>query len=208
MRIVSAGCVASCPVSERALLFGAAAEAYERHRLGYPSAVADLTLAYARRSVARVRRTVLADESFVTEARSPAGTWWPGSELEADPRFGDVEEHDLPRVVRRARAEHLALLGTLSTYLQLPEDVRTPLLARIGEQLPDQVEADATVRPHLGRRRGGVDALKVGGVGDGVLDQGVDLGAREHVRDEHRVAVAQHPHLHAHLAGLEGHQAV
>ncbi|WP_198410233.1 class I SAM-dependent methyltransferase [Microlunatus flavus] len=251
---------------ERALVFGTVADAYEEHRLGYPDAVADLVLGYARPTVARalevgagtgkatrlfagrgpavtacepdpamgavlarttrglpvvvvtstfegfalegppfdllyaasawhwtkpatrwdrtaalvrpggtvalfgstgteiadpaleeaverVRRTVLPDESLWTEGRSATGMWWPGSELEADDRFTDVEQHDLPRRLRRSRAEHLALLGTLSTYLQLPADVRQPLLARIGEELPDEVEVDAAVRLHLARRR-------------------------------------------------------
>ena len=39
-------------MSDPALLFGPAADAYERHRLGYPDAVADLTLAYAAPPVA------------------------------------------------------------------------------------------------------------------------------------------------------------
>jgi SAM-dependent methyltransferase len=254
-------------VSERGLLFGTAADAYERHRLGYPDAVTDLTLAYAhppvrralevgsgtgkatrlfagrgitvtacepdpamaavlhrttaglpvevvvstfeafpldgepfdlllsasawhwtdpssrwdraaallrhggtvalaaidgggagladpslQEAVASERRRVLPDETHATEARDRAGMWWPGSELQADIRFGDVEQHDLPRVVPRTRAEHLALLGTLSTYLQLPEDARARLLTRIGERLPDEVDVDATVRLHLARR--------------------------------------------------------
>jgi SAM-dependent methyltransferase len=254
-------------MSERGLVFGSAADAYERHRLGYPDAVADLTLAYARppvaralevgagtgkatrlfagrgvavtacepdaamaavlrrttlglpvevvlaafetfvapgppydlllsasawhwtdpatrwdrtatflrpggtvalfgsgragsrlvdpalqEAVSRVRRTVIPDEARATEARAASGTWWPGSELEPDVRFTDVEEHDLPRVVRRSRAEHLAVLGTLSAYLQLPTAERDGLLARVGAVLPDEVEVDATVRLHLARR--------------------------------------------------------
>ena len=259
--------VTSGPVSERALSFGRAAEAYDRHRLGYPDAVADLILAYARPPVGRalevgagtgkgtrliagrgvtvtacepdvamaavlrratvglpvevvlstfetyvlagppydllfsasawhwtdpatrldrtaelvraggtvalfgsgragsrlldpalqdavagVRRDVIPDETRATEGRSPSGTWWPGSELEEDDRFADVEEHDLVRLVRRSRSEHLAVLGTLSAYLQLTEADRDALLARIGGVLPDEVEVDATVRLHLARR--------------------------------------------------------
>ncbi|HEY0240880.1 MAG TPA: methyltransferase domain-containing protein [Friedmanniella sp.] len=254
-------------MSERALVFGRAADAYDRYRLGYPDAVADLTLAYARSpvatalevgagtgkatalfagrgvavtacepdaamaallrrattglpvevvlstfeglgpaggpydllfsasawhwtdpatrwdrtaalvrsggtvalfgsgragsrlvdpalqdAVATVRATVIPDETRATEARGPSGTWWPGSELEADVRFTDVEEQDLPRVVRRTRAEHLAVLGTLSAYLQLAAADRDALLARIGDVLPDEVDVDATVRLHLARR--------------------------------------------------------
>ena len=251
-------------MSERALVFGTAAEAYDRHRLGYPAEVADLTLAYARppvgaaleigagtgkatvlfagrgvattacepdpamaavlrartaglpvevvlarfealptgqtydllwsasawhwtdpatrwnrtaalvrpggtvalfgstgtrltdpaleERVAAARRRVIPDEERERERRGPSGTWWPGAELEADPRFGDVEEHDLPRRVRRSRAEHLAALGTLSAYLQLDAAARADLLAGIGEQLPDDVEVDADVRLHLARR--------------------------------------------------------
>jgi hypothetical protein len=44
------------------------------------------------------------------------------------------------------------MLGTLSTYLQLPEQAREQLLARTGERLPDEVDVDATVRLHLARR--------------------------------------------------------
>ena len=250
-------------MSERALVFGAAAQAYDRHRLGYPDEVVDLVLGYAgtppatalevgsgtgkatvlfaRRGlavtacepdpamaavlrertagldvevvvapferlatdraydllwsasawhwtdpatrwdrtaasvrpggtvalfgstgteldpeleerVAAVRRSVVPDEERVTFERSASGRWWPGTELDADARFGDVEEHDVGRRVRRSRAEHVALLGTLSTYLQLPADVRSGLLARIGAVLPDEVEADALVRLHLARR--------------------------------------------------------
>ena len=265
--IVSGVVVASQSMSGRGLVFGSAADAYERHRLGYPDAVADLVLAYAhppvstalevgagtgkatrlfagrgvtvtacepdpamavvlrRRTtglpvevvistfeaygpgegpydllfsasawhwtdpgrrwdlttgflrpggtvalfgsgragsrlvdpalqdaVSEVRRTAFPDETRATEARSPSGTWWPGSELEADARFGDVEEHDLERVVRRSRSEHLAVLGTLSAYLQLAPTERDALLIRIGAVLPDEVEVDATVRLHLARR--------------------------------------------------------
>lgn len=255
-------------MSERALVFGTAAEAYERHRLGYPDAVVDLTLAYARAPVGRalevgagtgkatrlfargdlrvtalepepamadvlrrttaglgvevvvatfeayealaapadpydllvsasawhwtdpvgrwdrtamllrpgatvallgstatqlvdgaldaaveaVQRRTIPDGPPLTSGRAPSGTWWPGSELEADPRFADVEEHDLARVVRRTREEHLGTLGTLSAYLQLPDDVRARLLSEVGEQLPDEVEVDAQVRLHLARR--------------------------------------------------------
>jgi SAM-dependent methyltransferase len=255
-------------MNDRALVFGSAADAYERHRLGYPDAVADLTLAYAEGPVAtalevgagtgkatrlfagrglevtalepdpamaavlrrtasgllvevvgstfeayqragrppydlllsasawhwtdpatrwdrtagllrsggtvalfgsgragarlvdpvlqeaqaRVRRTVVPDETRATEGRATAGTWWPGSELEDDARFTDVEEHDLVRVVRRSRSEHLAVLGTLSAYLVLPQAERDALLGRIGAVLPDEVEVDATVRLHLARR--------------------------------------------------------
>lgn len=254
-------------VSERALVFGRAADAYDRHRLGYPETVADLTLAYARRPVStalevgagtgkatrlfagrgvvvtacepdpamaallrgatadlpvdvvlstfeayasggrtydllfsasawhwtdpaarwdltaglvrprgtvalfgsawagsrlvdpalqtalvEVRREVIAEETRLTERRGASGTWWPGSELEEDDRFTDVQEHDVPRVVRRTRAEHLAVLGTVSAYLQLDADVREALLGRIGDVLPDEVEVDATVRLHLARR--------------------------------------------------------
>ena len=103
-------------------------------------------------ALTEVRRQVIADEIRLTERQGPSGTWWPGSELEEDDRFGDVQEHDLVRVVRRSRAEHLAVLGTVSAYLQLPEGERAALLARIGAVLPDEVEVDATVRLHLARR--------------------------------------------------------
>jgi SAM-dependent methyltransferase len=254
-------------VSERGLVFGGAAEEYEEHRLGYPDAVVDLTLAYARppvgtalevgagtgkatrlfaawglevtacepdaamaavlrrttaglpvdvvlstfeafeacgrtydlllsasawhwtdpatrwdrtaallrpggtvalfgsgqagarlldpalqEAMVAVRREVIPDETRATEGRAPSGTWWPGSELETDPRFTDVEEHDLARVVHRSRAEQLAVLGTLSAYLTLPRAVREDLLARVGAVLPDEVAVDATVRLHLARR--------------------------------------------------------
>ena len=103
-------------------------------------------------AVVRLRREVLTDETRATEARGASGTWWPGSELEEDARFTGVEEHDLPRVVRRTRAEHLAVLGTLSAYLTLAAPERKRLLARIGAVLPDEVEVDAAVRLHLARR--------------------------------------------------------
>lgn len=254
-------------MSERALVFGSVADAYERHRLGYPDAVAELTLAYAQppaatalevgagtgkatrlfagrgiavtacepdaampvvlrhataglpvevvpstfesyaaegppfdllisasawhwtdadtrwdrtaaflrpggtvalcavddggarlrdpalqEAVVQVRREVLPDETWVTDARGAGGQCWPGSELETDPRFTDVRQHDLPRVVRRSRADHLAMLGTLSLYLRMPENERSALLGRIGAVLPDEIEVDATVRLHLARR--------------------------------------------------------
>lgn len=104
-------------------------------------------------AVADVRRALVPDETRATEGRGASGTWWPGSELELDDRFTDVEEHDLARVVRRTRAEHLAVLGTLSAYLQLPVADRRALLERIGARLPDEVEVDAAVRLHLARRR-------------------------------------------------------
>ena len=251
---------------DRALVFGTAADAYERHRLGYPAMVADLTMAYAHSpvvtalevgagtgkatrlfagrglavtalepdpamaavltratlglpvevvvapfetyapqdpydlllsasawhwtapatrwdrtaallrdggtvalfgsgragshlldpglqdAVATVRREVIPDQTRATEGRASSGTWWPGSELEADDRFTQVEEHDLTRVVRRSRSDHLAVLGTLSAYLLLPPTERGRLLERIGAVLPDEVEVDATVRLHLARR--------------------------------------------------------
>jgi len=103
-------------------------------------------------AVVEVRRTVVPDERRATEVRGTSGTWWPGSEPEEDERFTDVEEHDVERVVRRSRAEHLAVLGTLSAYLVLPERERTDLLTRIGRRLPDEVEVDANLRLHLARR--------------------------------------------------------
>ena len=103
-------------------------------------------------TVARTRREVIADETRATDARGASGTWWPGSELEEDDRFSDVEEHDLRRVVRRTRAEHLAVLGTLSAYLLLSTPERDRLLTRVGAVLPDEVEVDATVRVHLAHR--------------------------------------------------------
>lgn len=254
-------------MSDRALVFGTAADAYERHRLGYPDAVVDLALAYAsgpvdralevgagtgkatrlfagrglrvtalepdpamavvlRRTttglpldvvgstfeayapvgppydlllsasawhwtepvgrldrvaailrpggtvalfgssragarlldpalqdaVVRTRREVVPDETRATEVRGASGRWWPGSELEEDARFADVEEHDVPRVVRRTRAEHLAVLGTISAYLVLSATEREALLGRIGAVLPEEVDVDATVRLHLARR--------------------------------------------------------
>lgn len=87
-----------------------------------------------------------------TAARSSRGTWWPGSELEADVRFTDVEEHDISRAVARGRADHVALLATMSPYLRLPLADRTALLAAVAAVLPDEVEVDATVRLHLARR--------------------------------------------------------
>ena len=254
-------------MSERATVFGSAADAYERHRLGYPDAVAELTLAYAeppveralevgsgtgkatrlfaargvtvtacepdpamaavlrattgglpvdvvvssfeayepagppvdllfagsawhwtdpgsrwdrtaellrpggtvalfgssragsqlvdpvlRAAVAEVRREFVPDETRLTERQGASGTWWPGSELEEDDRFTDVQEHDLARLVRRTRAEHLAVLGTISAYLVLPDRERSALLARLDDALPDEVDVDATVRLHLARR--------------------------------------------------------
>jgi len=255
-------------VKDRALVFGSVADAYERHRLGYPDTVADLMLAYARLPVtvalevgagtgkatrlfagrglevtacepdvemaAVLRRTtdglpvtvvvapfealghrtgrtfdalycaqawhwtdpgtrgdltaslvrpggticlfgmvdagsrlvdraldeqVRALESAVlphvaqaTDARSSTGTWWPGSDLETDARFADVEEHDVARVVVRRRADHLALLATLSPYLRLSRDGRAALLGSVAAVLPDELEVDATVRLHLARR--------------------------------------------------------
>ena len=103
-------------------------------------------------ALVEVRREVIPDETRLTERQGPSGTWWPGSELEEDDRFTDVQEHDIGRVVRRSRAEHLAVLGTVSAYLQLPEAEREDLLRRIGAVLPDEVEVDATVRLHLARR--------------------------------------------------------
>ena len=255
-------------MSDPALLFGPFAEAYERHRLGYPDAVADLTLAYAHppvrtalevgagtgkatrlfagrgvaltacepdpgmaavlrratvglpvevvvaafeglgapseplvdlllcaqawhwtapitrydRTAALLRtggtvalfgivdagtalvdadlhervtvleRSVLSQVPPATAVRSATGTWWPGSDLEADGRFADVEQHDLARVVRRTRGEHVALLATLSPYLRLTVAGRRELLAAVAADLPDEVEVDATVRLHLARR--------------------------------------------------------
>ena len=254
-------------MNDPALLFGPAADAYERHRLGYPDAVADLTLAYAappvatalevgagtgkatrlfagrgvavtacepdpgmaavlrrataglpvevvvgrfedlgpsservdllfcaqawhwtdpatrhdrtaslvrpggtvalfglvdagsalldpglREQVRQLERAVLPQVPQATDARSATGTWWPGSDLEADARFGDVEQHDLPRTVLRSRDDHVALLATLSPYLRLTAAERAALLAGVAAALPDEVAVDATVRLHLARR--------------------------------------------------------
>lgn len=99
-----------------------------------------------------LERAVLPEVPRDTAARSATGTWWPGSDLEADGRFADVEQHDLPRVVRRTRDDHVALLATLSPYLRLATAERTALLAAVSAELPDEVEVDATVRLHLARR--------------------------------------------------------
>ena len=88
-----------------------------------------------------------------TEGRGPSGTWWPGSELEEEPEFADVQEHDVARLVERSRADYLGVLGTMSTYLQLEAAALADLLTRIGRVLPATVTVEAPVRLHLARRR-------------------------------------------------------
>lgn len=102
--------------------------------------------------VQALEREVLATVPQATAVRSATGTWWPGSELEAEGRFTDVEQHELPRVVVRSRDEHVALLATLSPYLRLPPVERASLLSAVAATLSDEVEVDATVRLHLARR--------------------------------------------------------
>mmetsp|Transcript_42166 Transcript_42166/g.109339 ORF Transcript_42166/g.109339 Transcript_42166/m.109339 type:complete len:532 (-) Transcript_42166:700-2295(-) len=48
-----------------------------------------------------------------------------------------------------------------------------------------------------GRRGGGVEALEGGRVGDDFAHSGAQLGARQHVRDEHTVAVREDSHVGA-----------
>ena len=77
---------------------------------------------------------------------------WPGTELIDSPCFTDVEEHELPSTSTMTADDFVGLLSTVSAYLILPESDRSPLLARIRQLLPDDVEVSRDLVVHRARR--------------------------------------------------------
>ncbi len=89
---------------------------------------------------------------------SPDGTapdspmQWPGTELLQSDLFTDIRQSVLEqRDVLPAR-DYIGYLSTVSAYLQLPEEVRTEVLSRILDVLPDTVELTHDLTLHLARR--------------------------------------------------------
>jgi SAM-dependent methyltransferase len=119
---------------------------------GGPVSLADPDLETAMRAA---RGEVLPDDEVPSPDGTPsdAAMQWPGTELEADPRFTDVRQVRLPRRLTWPADDYTGLLGTVSAYLELPDDVRTALLARVRAVLPEEVVLDADLVLHLARRR-------------------------------------------------------
>ncbi|SBT67152.1 Methyltransferase domain-containing protein [Micromonospora sediminicola] len=106
-------------------------------------------------SVRRARAPFLDSD----EIPSPDGTpethamRWPGTELRRDARFTDVRQSEIERRVTMGADDYVALLSTVSAYLELSADRREQVFRRIREVLPDTVEVTTDVTVHLARRR-------------------------------------------------------
>jgi SAM-dependent methyltransferase len=92
---------------------------------------------------------------------SPDGTapdsamQWPGTELQRDARFTDVQQREIARNWTTSACDYVGHLSTVSAYLQLPADAQEEVYSRILLVLPDQVEVRADITVHLARRRHG-----------------------------------------------------
>ena len=89
-------------------------------------------------------------EAYSTAPDAPMQ--WPGTELEASPRFTDVEQHVLPRRTWLSADDWIGHLSTVSAYLVLSEADRAEVLRRTRAALPPRLEAIADVVLHLARR--------------------------------------------------------
>jgi SAM-dependent methyltransferase len=104
-------------------------------------------------AVAEVRSQVLASD----DVPSPDGTTpdspmqWPGTELQTCAAFTDVRHVRLPRRLEESADDYVGHLSTISAYLELPERVRTRLLADIAAVLPPRVTLVGDVTLHLAR---------------------------------------------------------
>jgi SAM-dependent methyltransferase len=107
----------------------------------------------AREAFDAARRGILDDDAPVTSGQSASGLWWPGTEIAERAEFADLEEHEIPRTVRRSRDDFVGLLTTNSLYLRLPPTDQAELRRRVSAALPPTVAIGADVRVHLARRR-------------------------------------------------------
>jgi hypothetical protein len=89
----------------------------------------------------------------LTSGQSASGLWWPGTEIAQREEFVDLEEHEIPRTVRRSREDFLGLVTTNSLYLRLSPTDQKELRGRVSTALPPTVAVQADVRAHLARRR-------------------------------------------------------
>ncbi len=115
----------------------------------------DLSDPALRRAVAVARSPFLADDGVPSPDGTPPGSplQWPGTELERSPEFGDVRQLVVARRLRWPAEEYVGYLSTVSAYLQLPPSQREPVLTRIRDVLPEQVDVAADLVLHLARRR-------------------------------------------------------
>jgi SAM-dependent methyltransferase len=103
----------------------------------------------------RAVRTPYLDEDDVP---SPDGTpesspvQWPGTELMGSTLFRDVRQSTIGRLLTLSASDYVGHLSTVSAYLQLAEPVRTRVLGRILDVLPEQVPVVADITLHLARR--------------------------------------------------------
>ncbi len=117
---------------------------------GGPTEIADPALG---EQVAAARQSILPTD----DVPSPDGTaadalmQWPGTELEREATFADVEQHELPRVWPTTAAEYIGLLSTVSAYLVLPPANRAAVPSQIRAVLPDCFLLSTTMTVHLAR---------------------------------------------------------
>ena len=112
-----------------------------------------LAEADAREAFDAARTGILDDDTPLTSGQAASGLWWPGTEIAQREEFVDLEEHEIPRTVRRTREAFLGLLATNSLYLRLSPTDQTELRRRCSAVLPATVAVHADVRIHLARRR-------------------------------------------------------
>ncbi|HLT62260.1 MAG TPA: class I SAM-dependent methyltransferase [Microlunatus sp.] len=105
-----------------------------------------------RATFARVIGDEVAPQAGVPMPGDEQGRPWPASELVADPRFGDVTQHAIPRRQRLTREDFLGHLGTQSRFLTLEPAERAVIFDRVRAVLPDLIDFRADLTLHLARR--------------------------------------------------------
>jgi hypothetical protein len=117
---------------------------------GGPMSLADPALELAVRDA---RLPFLADDGVPPpEGAAPQSPMqWPGSELSRCDRFTDVRQITIERRSTMSASSYVALLSTVSAYLELPETARLQALAAILDVLPERVAVTADLVLHLAR---------------------------------------------------------
>jgi hypothetical protein len=100
------------------------------------------------------RAPFLADDEVPPPDGTPADSpmQWPGTELSKCDLFVDVRQSAVERRVAMSRQDYVGHLSTISAYLQLPISVRTDVLDRVLDVLPERVTLVGDITLHLARK--------------------------------------------------------
>jgi SAM-dependent methyltransferase len=120
---------------------------------GAPLILADPAVADA---VQAARAPFLGDEAILAPGLppdpGPDQLAWPGGEMLACGRFGEVGQSIIRRRMTLPASDYVGLLSTVSAFVVLPAGQRQQLWEVIRGVLPDDVEVIADTLIHLGRR--------------------------------------------------------